>query len=205
PRTNLTVTAGLRVDVPRFDDTALDNPVADQLTFREQDGSAVKYNTGALPKATPYWSPRLGLNWDPLGDGMTQLRGGTGLFSGKPPSVWVSNQIGGPGMLTGFFATPTNVNTFPFNPDPNKYKPSPAGGPAPSYELDLVDSGYRFPQAWRTNVGADRKLPGGLIGTPDFIYNQDINAPAYSNPNLPAPTPAIPVPNVRPRRVPRAP
>ena len=51
PQTNLTVTAGIRIDVPKFGNTAFDNPVADALTFRDQDGSAVKYNTGALPEA----------------------------------------------------------------------------------------------------------------------------------------------------------
>ena len=61
PKPNLTVTAGLRIDVPKFGNTAFDNPVADSLTFRDQDGSPVKYNTGALPEATsPYWSPRVG-------------------------------------------------------------------------------------------------------------------------------------------------
>ena len=39
-RTNLTVTAGLRVDVPKFSDTAFPNAAADALTFRDQDGSA---------------------------------------------------------------------------------------------------------------------------------------------------------------------
>ena len=36
PRPNLTVTAGLRVDVPKFGNTAFDNPVADTLTFRDR-------------------------------------------------------------------------------------------------------------------------------------------------------------------------
>jgi hypothetical protein len=99
PRSNMTVTAGLRVDVPRFGNTAFDNPVADTLTFRDQGGSPVKYNSGALPKTTGYWSPRVGLNWDLLGNQMTQVRGGTGLFTGKPPYVWISNQIGNTGVL----------------------------------------------------------------------------------------------------------
>src|SRR5262249_53816572 len=202
PRANLTVTAGLRVDVPRFENTFFDNPAADALTFRDQDGSSITYNTGAIPKTTAYWSPRLGLNWDPLGDGNTQVRGGTGLFTGKPPYVWISNQINGTGRLTGLIDTGGRVNTFPFNPNPDKYKPAGTGGSAPSYELDLVDAGYRFPQSWRTNIGADRKLPWwGLIGTADFIYNQDINAPVYINANLPAANSAFTGPDGRPRWV----
>ena len=126
PKANLTVTAGLRVDVPMFGNTAFDNPAADALTFRDQDGSPVQYNSGALPETTPYWSPRVGLNWDVNGDAATQVRGGTGLFSGKPPYVWISNQIGNTGVLYGFAQT-NNTTAFPFNPNPDSYKPAPTG------------------------------------------------------------------------------
>src|SRR5262245_19813658 len=187
PQTNLTVTAGLRVDVPHFGNTAFDNPVADNLTFRDQDGSPVKFNTGALPETTPYWSPRVGINWDINGDQMTQVRGGSGLFSGKPPYVWISNQIGNTGVLYGFIQN-NNTTANPFNPSPDKYKPAATGGTAASYELDVTDKGFRFPQTWRTNIGADRRLPWGLVGSIDYIYNRDLNDPVYVNANLPAPT-----------------
>jgi hypothetical protein len=171
----MTVTAGVRVDVPRFGNTAFNNPVADTLTFRDQNGSPVQYNTGALPKTTPYWSPRAGVNWDPFGDGSTQLRGGTGLFTGKPPYVWISNQ--------------------------NAYKPAPTGGVASSYELDVTDPSFRFPQTWRTNAGADRKILWGIVATGDFIYNRDINDPVYINANLPAAESAYTGVDNRPRWV----
>ena len=185
PRADLTVTAGLRVDVPRFGNTAFDNPVADTLTFRDQDGSSVKYNTGALPATTAYWSPRVGLNWDLTHDQKTQLRGGSGLFSGKPPYVWISNQIGNTGVLYGFIDT-RNTTAYPFNPSPDRYKPAATGGTAASYELDVTDQSFRFPQTWRSNIGVDRRLPWGLVGTLDYIYNRDLNAPVYLNANLPA-------------------
>jgi len=184
PQSNLTVTAGIRIDVPKFGNTAFDNPVADNLTFRDQDGSAVKYNTGALPTASPYYSPRVGLNWDVNGSQATQIRGGSGLFSGKPPYVWISNQIGNTGVLYGFISN-TNTTAFPFNPSADKYKPAATGGTAASYELDVTDKGFRFPQTWRTNVGVDRRLPWGLVGSLDFIYNRDLNDPVYLNANLP--------------------
>src|SRR5262249_29621144 len=90
------------------------------------------------------------------------------------------------GVLSGFIQQ-NNTTAFPFSPNPDKYKPAASGGVASSYELDVTDAGYRFPQTWRTNVGADRKLPWwGLVGTGDFIYNRDINAPVYLNANVPA-------------------
>ena len=160
PKANLTVTAGLRVDVPQFGNTAFNNPAANALTFRDQDG--------ALPETTPYWSPRVGVNWDVAGDAATQVRGGTGLFSGKPPYVWISNQIGNTGVLYGFAQT-NNTTAFPFNPSPDRYKPAPTGAAAASYELDVTDQGFRFPQTWRSNIGVDRRLPWGLVGTLDYI------------------------------------
>jgi hypothetical protein len=198
PSSSLTVTAGLRVDVPRFGNTAFDNPAADALTFRDQDGSPVKYNSGRLPETTPYWSPRVGFNYDLTNDQKTQLRGGTGLFSGKPPYVWISNQIGNTGVLYGFADT-RNTTAFPFNPNPDKYKPAATGGSAASYELNVTDDSFRFPQTWRTNVGVDRKLPWGLVGTLDYIYNRDVNAPVYLNANLPVAEGAYTGADKRPR------
>jgi len=186
PKTNLTVTAGIRIDVPKFGNTAFDNPVADTLTFRDQDGSPVRYNSGALPEAKPYWSPRVGFNFDATNDQKTQVRGGTGLFSGKPPYVWISNQIGNTGVLYGFLDSGAPVTTYPFNPNPDRYKPAATGGTAASYELDVTDQGFRFPQTWRSNIGVDRRLPWGLVGTLDYIYNRDVNDPVYLNANLPA-------------------
>ena len=199
-RPNVTLTGGLRVDVPKFGNTAFPNPLADALTFRDRDGSAVKYSSGSLPQTTAYWSPRMGFNWDLASDGATQVRGGTGLFSGKPPYVWISNQIGNTGVLFGFLSSGAS-SAFPFNPNPDKYKPAPTGTAASSYELDVTDQGYRFPQTWRSNIGVDRKLPLGLIGTVDYMYNKDINAPVYLNANLPAPQSAYTGVDARPRWV----
>ena len=46
-RSNLTVTAGVRMDLAKFGNTAFDNPNVDALTFRDQSGNPAQYNTGA--------------------------------------------------------------------------------------------------------------------------------------------------------------
>ncbi len=187
PRSNMTVTGGIRMDIAKFGNTAYDNPAADAMTFRDKDGNAVKYNTGALPKASPLWSPRVGFNWDVFGDHRTQVRGGTGVFTGKPAYVWISNQIGNTGMLTGFTDVRTNTTAYPFNPNPETYKPATVTGAPPiSTNLAVTDPDFKFPQTWRTNIGFDQKLPWGLVGTAEFIYNKDVNGVAYINANLPA-------------------
>jgi hypothetical protein len=132
------------------------------------------------------WSPRVGFNVDVSESRSTQLRGGTGIFTGKPLWVWISNQIGNTGVLTGFIENIGATNR-PFNPDPNAYKPTDVtGAPATSYELALTDSDFKFPQVWRSNVAVDRRLPWGITGTAEFIYNRDVNGVYYINANLPA-------------------
>ncbi len=186
PQTNITVSVGLRVDVPVFGDTAYPNANVDALTFRDEKGNAVKYSTGKLPDPKPLWSPRLGFNWDLTRDQRTQLRGGSGVFTGKPAYVWISNQIGNTGVLTGFIQD-DNVTTRPFNPNPDFYKPATVtGAPAASVDLAVTDPEFKFPQVWRSNIAVDRRLPGGFTGTGEFIYNRDVNGVYYINANLPA-------------------
>jgi Carboxypeptidase regulatory-like domain len=184
---NLKVNLGIRLDRPKFDNTAFDNANADKLFWRDENGNTVQYNTGKLPDANVIISPRLGFNWDVNGDRTFQFRGGTGVFAGRPAYVWISNQIGNTGVLTGFDQF-DSTTTRPFNPDPNHYKPQtpPTGAPASSYELALTDQHFKFPKLWRTDVGLDKQLPVGLIGTVEYMYNRDIDGIYYINANLPA-------------------
>ncbi len=198
---NLKVVLGLRVDVPFFAKTGYQNALADALTFRDQRGQAVQYQTAKLPDPNILWSPRMGFNWDVAGDRNTQLRGGTGIFTGKPAYVWISNQIGNTGVLTGSEQL-DNTNLRPFSPNPDRYKPATVtGAPASSYALALTDPGFKFPQTWRTDVGIDRRLPWGVIGTAEFLYNRDVNGVRYINANLAAANASFTGPDGRPRRV----
>jgi hypothetical protein len=188
PTPELTLTAGLRVDAPKFGHTAYDNAVADTMHFRNADGTIGQYNSGALPPVNPLLSPRLGFNYDLLGQHKTQIRGGTGVFSGRPAYVWISNQVGNTGVLTGFISA-TNTTAYPFNPNNTAYAPPASaitGGPAASFELNFTDKNFKFPQSWRTNLAVDQRLPLGLTGTVEWVYTKDMNGIGYVNVNLPA-------------------
>lgn len=201
PMRNLTLTGGIRFDVSAFKNTAFANPAADALTFRDENGDPVRYETGRIPDSKVLWSPRVGMNWDVNGDQMTQVRGGTGVFSGRPAYVWISNQLGNTGVLLGERLV-FNTTAFPFHPDPNRYKPTNVtGGGASSYALNVTDPEFKFPQVWRTNVALDRRLPWGLVSTTELLYAKDINGIYYINANLPAPQGAFAGPDNRPRWV----
>ena len=186
PRRDFTVTAGIRMDISVFKNTAYRNDKADALTFRDQDGSPVQYQTGEMPDPKMLWSPRTAANWDVGGRGRTQVRLGTGLFTGPPLYVWISNQLGNTGVLIGEVLV-DNTNAFPFNTNPDRFKPANVtGAGANSFELNVTDPDFVFPQVWRTNFAVDQRLPGGLTGTLEFLYNKDVNGVYYINANLPA-------------------
>ena len=206
PIRDLTLTGGLRIDAPKFQNTAYDNPVADTMTFRDASGASVHYNSGALPGVNLLFSPRFGFNYDVRGEQQTQIRGGTGIFTGRPAYVWISNQIGNTGVLTGFSQL-DNTTARPFNPNPDYYKPADSlitGAPASSFQLALTDPNFKFPQLWRSNFAVDQRLPWDLSGTAEFLYSKDVSGIAYINANLPAPQLQFSGPDRRPRWLPAA-
>lgn len=180
----LNVTGGIRVDVPFFAQTGFENPNVNEMDFFNPAGEKVKFNTAKLPNANPLFSPRVGFNFNASND--TRLRGGSGIFTGRPAFVWISNQIGNNGVLTGFTqANGAATQNYPFNPNVGRYIPENAAGQIPSsYELALTDPDFRFPQVWRSNLAIEQKLPLGILATAEVLYNKDVNAITYYNANL---------------------
>jgi len=101
---NFSLTYGLRVDAPLYFDTPekiqknIDrNCCVDQsLQYVDEDGNPITFDHTQLPKSTNLFSPRVGFNWDINGDNSLKVRGGTGLFSGRLPFVWIGNQVANP-------------------------------------------------------------------------------------------------------------
>ncbi|MBC7885933.1 MAG: TonB-dependent receptor [Saprospiraceae bacterium] len=162
----LTLTAGVRIDVPQYFDTKTKieeniarngglvpaGVYAPDVTYYDETGTALKFDHTVLPKQTPLINPRLGINYR-MNESL-QLRGGSGLFTGRLPFVWVGNQVANPAFF--FYCTT-----------------------APDFKL---------PQIWRTNVGIDKKLDSGWSTTLDILYTKDINAQMTRNYGLIKPT-----------------
>ena len=105
-KSNLSLTYGLRLDVPFFPDAPSRNPLTEDL---------YGLRTDSIPDGEMLFQPRVGFNWDPKSDGQQQLRGGVGLFAGRTPYVWISNNYARTGIEQ------TNIQAFgvPFVPDIN--------------------------------------------------------------------------------------
>lgn len=186
----LKVTVGLRLDLPTYLDVKeiKTHPLVAELEFK--DGKII--DTGVLPETQVMFSPRVGFNWDVKGDRSLQVRGGTGIFTGRVPTVWIVSQSGDAGLLQFTQTYVGQANTpGPFNPDPRAYYPAtpPQAGTAIPSTISATDPNFKFPQTWKSSLAVDSKLPGGLIGTLEFIYNKDINVAVGKNINLVDATP----------------
>ncbi len=193
----LNITAGVRLDVPFYGNTAERNQEAEMLDFQRPDGTIFNPRTDKLPEPQWMWSPRFGFNWDIAGDRSFQLRGGTGLFTGRPIYVNISNQVNSNGILLGQIREDFTTN-FPFTTDINAYIPEATGGPAESYNLALVDPNFRNPQVWRSNLAIDKQLPGGIVSTIEGIYTQQVNDLLFYEANLRPATTTLSGPDNRP-------
>lgn len=58
-------------------------------------GEEYVFDSTQMPSNKILFSPRVGFNWDIKSDKTLQLRGGTGIFTGRLPFVWIGNQVGG--------------------------------------------------------------------------------------------------------------
>ena len=182
---NLKLSFGIRANIIGFEQTALENPAVTAMSFAAGD----KFNTSVLPKTQLLFEPRFGFNYDVKGKKKTQIRGGTGVFTGRPPYVFLSNQIGNNGVLTGFIdVSGAAASQYGFTANPNQYFiPSTPTLPT-TFDLAFTDPNYRFPQVWKNNLAVDQKLPWlGLVASVELLYNQTINAVHYYNANLEAP------------------
>ncbi|HET9055053.1 MAG TPA: TonB-dependent receptor, partial [Cyclobacteriaceae bacterium] len=170
------LTAGIRFDLPTFPevDGIKTHPLAEPLEFND----GWRMDTGVLPKTRVMVSPRVGFNWDVMGDRSLQVRGGTGIFTGRVPTVWLVAQSGDAGLLqfTETFSGQGNT-PGPFDPDPRAYLPAtvPAAGASLPSTFSAIDPNFKFPQSWKTSVAVDKKLPFGLVGTLEAIYTKDLN------------------------------
>jgi hypothetical protein len=154
------LTLGVRADIPIYNTSIAPNAQVAAATFLTPDGQPTRQNVTEFPKSTPLFSPRLGFNYNSQGEGRkTQVRGGTGIFTGRIPFVWLSNQASNAQFDNGY-----------------------------TFQINTTGRDFKFPQVWRSNLAVDQELPGGVVATLEAIYTKDINAVVHRNYNFVTPT-----------------
>jgi hypothetical protein len=202
---NFRLTAGLRVEVPWYPSIAAYNTNAEFLngwdeTVTNEDGttSTIHHSiadgerntmygmsTADMPKARVNFSPRLGFNWDLNGERKYIIRGGTGLYTGRLPFVWIVSTVGNSNCLQNQYINSNEETQIGFYSNPNEIINNNSDLlltgdlPAPQ-STTIMDKNLRMPQTWKSSLAADIEIPGGIKATVEGIYNKDITSVAVT-------------------------
>ncbi len=200
---NFKLIVGLRVDKPVYPEQPLENPNISALKFPDRNGNLTSYTTGAWPKASAYFSPRVGFRYK-INEENLVFRGGTGIFTGRIPFVYLTNIPTNSSMYqqSQQVTDPALLQNFLFNPNPDAYKgsftPTP-GTLANGANIVMTDPNFKFPQVWRSNLAFDKQLGKGWLFSMDLLYTKDINAVVMRNANQKDPNGNLTGADLRPR------
>ena len=171
---------GLRFELPSYP-SLKDN-------FNEEyykiDFGGNHYRTDNVPKASVSVSPRVGFNWDITGERNLILRGGSGLFVGRLPFVWLISAVGNSGMgQTSYIASQTKgiIPTFTTSQQEMLQQIGAQSKISVPSSATILSDDLRMPKTWKTSLAVDAKLPGDIDLTVEGIYNKDINPVVVAN------------------------
>lgn len=180
PNRDLTVTAGIRADVPMLLNNPTENPTFNATNFATENNEYV----GVTPKAQILWSPRVGFRYWLDDDHTMLLRGGAGMFTGRVPFVWISNAYNNTGMESKSVTVknPTNIDGFLFTSNPyqmieqNIIKAGESGA-----TINTLNENFKYPQVMRLNLGLDKEFDNGLKLTVDALFSKTLNNVFFKN------------------------
>ncbi len=170
----ISLTYGVRVDLPIYSTNLVDNPFSRGLNALDENDAKETVDQSKLPDTKFLFSPRIGFNWDVQGDRSLQVRGGTGIFTGRVPFVWIGNNVSNPGA---------NPNLYPAV-SADKNKTSDDAILQQSFDLNAMDPDFKWPQVWTSNLALDKKIFWDMLGTLEFIYGKDLNSVFVRNADL---------------------
>lgn len=158
-----TLTYGLRIDVPFYFNKIPQSAATDEAKnfdgWVDENGNSTKIDPTKWPKSKILWSPRVGFNYDIKGDKTMQLRGGTGIFSGRIPFVWLGNQSTNAGIYPGY-----------------------------TFQVDATVDNFRWPQVWKNDLAIDMNLGNSWMVSVETIYSKTLVSIIHHNYNMRPPT-----------------
>ena len=140
-----------------------------------------------------HFSPRLGVAWDPFGDGKTAVRAAAGIFYGSVSgNEWNQPANAQPFAIRQTFQSITSLSnvygnkaSFP-NGDPFPYVYSPTNPRwLPGAAVEAIDPNYKWPTSYQFNVAVEQQLPAGIVLQTAYVGNLIRHVPTAPDANNP--------------------
>ena len=185
---NFELTYGLRMDIPLFFDTPTENA--------EFNASAAKQGWNVVTNhklsSTPMWSPRVGFRWNIEKEHNMILRGGAGIFTGRIPFVWLSNNFTNTGIQTSVYNVYGSTglkegkqNTGKLSDvslivDPYKQSENAEKLGTSNQAINVFDKDFKFTQNLRLDLALDFTL-AGIDFTLEGVFSKNLNDIYYKD------------------------
>ena len=185
---NFELTYGLRMDIPLFFDTPTENA--------EFNASAAKQGWNVVTNhklsSTPMWSPRVGFRWNIEKEHNMILRGGAGIFTGRIPFVWLSNNFTNTGIQTSVYNVYGSTglkegkqNTGKLSDvslivDPYKQSENAENLGTSNQAINVFDKDFKFTQNLRLDLALDFTL-AGIDFTLEGVFSKNLNDIYYKD------------------------
>ncbi|MBN2639085.1 MAG: TonB-dependent receptor [Bacteroidales bacterium] len=174
---NFDLTYGIRFDIPTFFNKPTANPEFNQSTY------ATNYNVqvGEVPSTKVMVSPRIGFRLYTDDSHKTLIRGGTGIFTGREPFVWLSNVWSNTGVEMKGTTITSNVPSFATYGDDPVAAMNSAAGSASKPTINTVSKNFKYPQVFRTNLALEQQLSNGWKVTLEGLFSKTMNNVWWEN------------------------
>lgn len=185
---NFELTYGLRMDIPLFFDTPTENA--------EFNASAAKQGWNVVTNhklsSTPMWSPRVGFRWNIEKEHNMILRGGAGIFTGRIPFVWLSNNFTNTGIQTSVYNVygstglkenkkeTGRLNKVSLIVDPYKQSENAEKLGTSNQAINVFDKDFKFTQNLRLDLALDFTL-AGIDFTLEGVFSKNLNDIYYKD------------------------
>lgn len=185
---NFELTYGLRMDIPLFFDTPTENA--------EFNASAAKQGWNVVTNhklsSTPMWSPRVGFRWNIEKEHNMILRGGAGIFTGRIPFVWLSNNFTNTGIQTSVYnvygssglkegkQNTGKLNDVSLIVDPYKQSENAEKLGTSNQAINVFDKDFKFTQNLRLDLALDFTL-AGIDFTLEGVFSKNLNDIYYKD------------------------
>lgn len=185
---NFELTYGLRMDIPLFFDTPTENA--------EFNASAAKQGWNVVTNhklsSTPMWSPRVGFRWNIEKEHNMILRGGAGIFTGRIPFVWLSNNFTNTGIQTSVYnvygssglkegkQNTGKLSEVSLIVDPYKQSENAEKLGTSNQAINVFDKDFKFTQNLRLDLALDFTL-AGIDFTLEGVFSKNLNDIYYKD------------------------
>ena len=181
PNAHLTVSYGVRWEAQIQPEMITPR---DELFYREFLDNPAFPSDGTIPSDKSMWQPRLGISWDPGGDGKQVVRASAGIFYARIPGLNLASTRSTDGTRGQTLYRDSTFNGFGLTPPtwPNLIPQSQIASPDHP-DVFVFDKNFQNPRTYSGTLSYERELVSNLSMFATFTHSKTVHVTRFINRN----------------------